>query len=67
MPKYDFNKGAMQLYRNHTSTWVFSPVNLLYIFRTPFYKNTSGWLLLIRYDMKDLFVNLNQWGYLILY
>ena len=22
------------------------PVNLLYIFRTPFYKNTSGWLLL---------------------
>ena len=23
-----------------------SPVNLLHIFRTPFYKNTSGWLLL---------------------
>ena len=26
---------------------VCSPVNLLYIFRTPFLKNTSGWLLLI--------------------
>ena len=24
-----------------------SPVNLLHIFRTPFVKNTSGWLLLI--------------------
>ena len=24
-----------------------SPVNLLYIFRTPFTKNTSGWLLLV--------------------
>ena len=23
-----------------------SPVNLLHIFRTPFYKNTSGWVLL---------------------
>ena len=26
-----------------------SPVNLLHIFRTPFTKNTSGWLLLSRY------------------
>ena len=24
MPKYDFNKVAKQLYRNRTSTWVFS-------------------------------------------
>ena len=26
-------------------------VNLLHIFRTPFYKNTCGWLLLISHDM----------------
>ena len=25
----------------------YSPVNLLHIFRTPFHRNTSGWLLLI--------------------
>ena len=25
----------------------YSPVNLLYVFKTPFLKNTSGWLLLI--------------------
>ena len=24
MPKCDFNKVALQLYRNHTSAWVFS-------------------------------------------
>ena len=30
---------------NHTSAGVFS-CNLLHIFRTPFSKNTSGWLLL---------------------
>ena len=33
---------AWQLYWNHTSAWV----NLLHIFRGPFLKNTSGWLLL---------------------
>ena len=33
----------------------FSPVNLLHIFRTPFYKNTSGWLLL----KGDSYWNLN--------
>ena len=27
-----------------------SPVNLLHIFRTPFFKNTSGWLLLYNLD-----------------
>ena len=35
----------MQLYWNHTSTWC-SSVNLLHIFRTFFYKNTCGGLLL---------------------
>ena len=34
MPKYDFQHGC-------------SPVNLLHIFRTPFLKNTSRWLLLM--------------------
>ena len=40
MPKCDFNKVAKQL--RHEC----SPVNLLHIFRTPFLKNSSGWLLL---------------------
>ena len=42
MLKCYFNKVA---YWNHISPWC-SPVNLLHIFRTPFLKNTSGWLLL---------------------
>ena len=37
MPKCDFNKVAL-----HGCT----PVNLLHIIRTPFTKNTYGWLLL---------------------
>ena len=36
MPKCDFNKVA-----RHRC----SPVNLLHMFRTPFLKSTSGWLL----------------------
>ena len=36
----------MGLYWNCTSAWVFVPVNLLHIFRTPLLKNSSGWLLL---------------------
>ena len=40
MPKCDFNKVA--LIKLHG----FSSENLLYIFRTTFPKNTSGWLLL---------------------
>ena len=56
MPKSDFNKVALQLYWNHTSAWV-SPVNLLYIFRTRFPKNTSGQLLLIYRDsFKQVFL-----------
>ena len=43
MPKCDFNKVALQITLRHGC----SPVNLLHIFRTPFPKNTSGWLLLI--------------------
>ena len=45
MPKYDFNKVAsnfIEIALRH----VCSPVNLLHIFRTPFPKNASGWLLL---------------------
>ena len=41
MPKYDFNKVAKQL--RHGC----SPVNLLHIFRTPFSRNSSEWLLLL--------------------
>ena len=52
MPKCDFNKVAKQLYLNHTSAWVFS-VNLLHIFRTPFLKNTFGWLLLDHFTIYD--------------
>ena len=43
MTKCDFNKVAKSLYWNRTSAWV-SPVNLPPIFRTPFPRNTSGWL-----------------------
>ena len=39
MPKCDFK----QLYSNHISAWVFS-CKFAAIFRTPFPRNTSGWL-----------------------
>ena len=45
MPKCDFNKVAKQLNEIPLRHGC-SPVNLLHIFRTPFPKNTSGWLLL---------------------
>ena len=53
----DFNKVALK----YTSAWVF-PVNLMYIFRAPFYKNPYGGLLLTHlfwfyqknYERKDL-------------
>ena len=45
MPKCNFNKVALQRYWNRTSARV-SLVNLLYIFRTPFPRNTTGWLFL---------------------
>ena len=46
IPKCVFNKVALQFYWNHTSACssACSSVNLLHIFRTPFLKDTSGWL-----------------------
>ena len=49
IPKCGFNKVALQL--RHGC----SPVSLLHVFRTPFPRNTSGWLLLL----KAKFVNDN--------
>ena len=43
MPKCDFNKVAIEITLRHGC----SPVNLLHLFRTPFPKNTSEWLLLV--------------------
>ena len=40
-----------------------SPVNLLHIFRTPFSKTTSGWLLLEKLDIFDFRGNLVEWIY----
>ena len=45
MPKCDFNKVAKQLIEIAVRHGC-SPVNLLHIFRTPYPKNTSEWLLL---------------------
>ena len=42
MPKSDLNKIVIEITLRHGC----SPENLLHIFRTPFYKNTSGRLLL---------------------
>ena len=41
-----------------------SPVNLLHIFRTPFYKNTSGWLLLLMLPivLRGMHLSLTNWG-----
>ena len=46
MPKCDFNKVALH-FIEITLRHGCSPENLLHIFRTPFSRNTSGWLLLI--------------------
>ena len=42
MPKYDLLRNFIKIILGHG----YSPVNLLQILRTPFTKNTSGWLLL---------------------
>ena len=47
MPKCDFNKAALQLYRNRTSTWVFSCKFAAYFKNTFLHRNTYGGLLLI--------------------
>ena len=47
MPECDFNKllcNIIEITLQHEC----SPVNLLHIFIIPFYRNTSGWLLLIK-------------------
>ena len=48
MPKSDFKKVALQLFEITIWHGCF-PVNLLHIFRTPFYKNVSGFLYPLRY------------------
>ena len=45
MPKCDFNKVALKLYWNRTSTWVFSYKNVAY-FQSTFSWDTFRWLLL---------------------
>ena len=42
MPKCDLLCNFIEIIRRHGCF----PVNLLHIFRAPFSKNTSGWLLL---------------------
>ena len=48
MPKCDFNRVALQLcnFIEIALRQGCSPINLLHIFRTPFLRNTSRWLLL---------------------
>ena len=48
MPKCEFNKVAIKLQSNFIEIALWhgcSPLNLQHIFRTPFPRNTSGWLL----------------------
>ena len=40
-----------------------SPVNLLHIFRTPFPRNTSGWLLLTMHDSDSHYETLFDSGF----
>ena len=58
IPKCNFNKGAEQLYWEIALRHGCSPLNLLHIFKTPFPKNTSGWLLLwVNIQKKAVFEN----------
>ena len=54
MPKWDFNKDSLQL--RHGC----SPVNLQHIFRTLFYKNTSGVLFLKVFSISRIFENISN-------
>ena len=57
-PKCDFN---MQLYWNRTSAWLFSCKSASY-FRTPFPRNTYGWLLLKEESvMNFLMITMTFW------
>ena len=58
IPKCDCNKVAKQLYWNRTSAWC-SPVNLLYVFGTPFPKKTSWWQIL---TINSLNANFTKWS-----
>ena len=53
MPKCDFNKVALH-FIEITLRHGYSHVNLLYIFRTPFLKNTSRWLLLTNLQIESV-------------
>ena len=66
MPKCDFNKVTfIEITLRHGCP----PVNLLHIFRTPFFKNTSGWLLLVeqlwivKTRKRDTFRNTYIWSF----
>ena len=55
MSKCNFNKVALQLALRRGC----SPVNLLHIFRIPFYKNTSGWAM---YKTRNTEMGSGKWG-----
>ena len=57
LPKNDSNKVVLQLHQNCTSTWIFSCKFAAY-FRTPFPKNTFGWLFLntLTTDFSNVFM-----------
>ena len=60
-PKCDFNKVALQSnFVEITLQHGFSPVNLLHIFRIPFTRNTSGWLLRSRVKTHLVYTGFDQ-------
>ena len=62
MPKCALNKSQSNFTKIKFRQECF-PVNLLHIFRTPFSKTTSGWLLLEKLDIFDFRGNLVEWIY----
>ena len=60
-PKCDFSKVALQSnFVEITVRHGFSPVNLLHIFRIPFTRNTSGWLLRYRVRTHLVYTGFDQ-------
>ena len=55
MPKCDFNK-LLCKFIEMTLRHRVSPVNLVHIFKKPFLKNTSGWLLLTRIRTTGIYI-----------